>query len=60
LDKVRAMADHVGGWIVWADDQTHPDLPTDEWGPRFVPLPEWLDMVAAERRVATPDAATPR
>jgi hypothetical protein len=54
------MADRVGGWIVWADDRTHPDLPTDEWGPRCVPLPEWLDMVAAERQVATPDAATPR
>ena len=59
FEKVRALADQVGGWIIWADDQTHPDLPTVEWGPRFVPLPEWLEMVAAEHQVPTHEGGAP-
>jgi len=60
LETVRTLSDAVGGWIIWADDQTHPDLPTNEWGPRFVPLPEWLAMVAAERHESAHEAETPQ
>ena len=59
LETVRALSDEVGGWIIWADDQSHPDLPRDDWGPRFVPLPEWLAMVAAERQVPTHEGGAP-
>ena len=60
LETVRALSDAVSGWIIWVDDQTHPDLPSDAWGPRFVPLPEWLAMVAAERQGSGHEAETPQ
>lgn len=47
LEKCRILSDELGGWIVWVDDEQDPDLPVEEWGPRFIPMDRWLGMVAA-------------
>ena len=47
LERCRHLAAELDGWILWVDDDTDPDMPVEEWGPRFVPMAQWLAMVAA-------------
>jgi hypothetical protein len=48
LEQCRILSEELGGWIVWADDETDPVLPRDMWGPKFVSMSEWLEMFAQE------------
>lgn len=41
LERCRALAQELGGWIVWFDDDIL-GLPIDLWGPRFVPMTLWM------------------
>ena len=47
LMRCRALSLTLGGWIVWVDDDTDPSLTHEHWGPRFVPMDVWLQMVEA-------------
>lgn len=41
---LRDLASAAGGWIRYRTEG-----PAEEWGPVFVPLPEWLERYAARR-----------
>ncbi|KFB68906.1 hypothetical protein [Candidatus Accumulibacter vicinus] len=45
LGKCRTLALELDGWVIWYDDNNDPELPVEEWGPRFIPMAEWLKMV---------------
>ncbi len=45
LERCRVLAKELDGWVIWYDDDKDAELPLDEWGPRFVPMAEWLKMV---------------
>lgn len=47
LEKCRALASELDGWVIWYDDDNDPELPVEEWGPRFVSMADWLRRVAA-------------
>lgn len=47
---LKDMADTIGGWIYWYDDEQEPDLPSSEWGPRFVPMERWKKIVNEPRQ----------
>lgn len=47
---LRGLSAEIGGWIHWCDDATHPQLHIDDWGPRFVPMLEWVGMYAVSLR----------
>lgn len=49
IREIKEISDEIGGWIHWADDDFDPQLPAEEWGPRFIPIAEWLPMY--ERRM---------
>lgn len=42
LEKVRALFNELGGWIVWKDDLTDDGMPIDDWGPYFVTTEDWM------------------
>ena len=46
VEEVRALSKELDGWIVWVDSDDEPDLPCEEWGPRFIPMADWLKKVA--------------
>ena len=58
LAKCRELAKELDGWIVWVDDDTDPNLPAAEWGPRFLSMSEWLPKVTANAEL--PGAEHPR
>lgn len=41
IAEMRAISNDIGGWIRWHDDADEPDLPANEWGPRFEALEDW-------------------
>ncbi len=41
-ERCKALADELGGWIVWRDDTTDDGMPVEDWGPYFLPMAEWL------------------
>lgn len=43
---MRVLSDRIGGWIGWYDDGDEPGLPSEEWGPRFIPRERWDEMYA--------------
>jgi hypothetical protein len=47
LASCKALAEQVGGWIEWRDDEH--GLPVADWGPYFVPMPQWLDKFAKDK-----------
>lgn len=47
VERLRALSTGIGGWIVWFDDQDDPDLPPAQWGPRYVPMADWLKQYEA-------------
>ncbi len=34
----------------WHDDHDEPGLDVDSWGPRFIPMQDWLELYAQHRR----------
>ena len=58
LEKCRELARDLDGWIVWVDDDTDPDLPAKEWGPRFVSMSDWLPKVTANAELCGGTSAT--
>lgn len=44
IDKLRQLSQELGGWIIWVDDEDLPDMPIDDWGPRFVPMASWVKL----------------
>jgi len=44
LRRCGQLAQELGGWIVWVDDHDLPGTRSQEWGNRFVPMAEWLEM----------------
>jgi hypothetical protein len=44
LQRLRELSAAIGGWIYWHDDEHEPDLPADDWGPRFIAMADWLRM----------------
>ena len=46
LEKCRALATELDGWVIWVDDDYDAHLPVEEWGPRFVATDKWLEMLA--------------
>lgn len=44
LQRCGQLAQELGGWIVWVDDHDLPGTSWQEWGKRFVPMDEWLEM----------------
>lgn len=47
IDDMRAISAEIGGWIRWRDDDEDKDLASDEWGPVFTPMAEWLQRYEA-------------
>jgi hypothetical protein len=45
LERCRTLSQELGGWIAWFDDDVDRTMPSEEWGPRFVPMKQWLLMV---------------
>jgi hypothetical protein len=45
LERCRTLSKELDGWIIWADDDIDPDFPVEDWGPRFVPMDEWVKML---------------
>ncbi len=54
LERCRELSRELGGWIIWVDDDEVPGLPLAEWGARFLTMPRWLEMVAANAEVRGP------
>jgi hypothetical protein len=48
LEQCRALAKELDGWVIWYDDDSDPELPIEEWGPRFVSTDEWTAILAKE------------
>jgi hypothetical protein len=46
IADLRTMSAELGGWIRWHDDNDDPDLPSQEWGPRFELLTDWQPRFA--------------
>ena len=44
IAELKRLSDAVGGWIYWHDDFIAPTIPVNEWGERFIAMPEWLAM----------------
>lgn len=44
LNELREISTEIGGWIRWVDDDDDPDLPSEEWGPVFTPMAEWVPL----------------
>lgn len=44
LSELREISTEIGGWIRWVDDDDDPDLPSEEWGPVFTPMAEWVPL----------------
>lgn len=54
LERCRVLAKELDGWVIWYDDDDEDNdavLPINEWGPRFVPMAEWLKMVPPNAEV---------
>lgn len=49
LERCRELSHELGGWIIWVDDDEVPGLPLAEWGARFLTMPRWLEMAAANK-----------
>jgi hypothetical protein len=47
LASCKALAEQIGGWIEWRDDEQ--GLTNAEWGPYFIAMPEWLDKFAKDK-----------
>jgi len=47
LASCKALAEQVGGWIEWRDDEH--GLPNAEWGPYFIPMADWLAKFAKDK-----------
>lgn len=45
LERCRRLSQELDGWVIWVDDDDVPELPNEEWGPRFVTMAHWLEMV---------------
>lgn len=56
LEKCRRLSQELGGWIVWCDADDEPNLPIEEWGPRFVPMAHWMEMVKANTYLSVGEA----
>ncbi len=57
LARCAELAALIDGWIVWVDDENDPGLPTDDWGPRVVPMSVWLSMYCPDPScIQTPPA----
>lgn len=52
LEQCRTLANEIDGWIVWVDDDDIPGLPSCEWGPRFLPMADWLALYT---KIKTPN-----
>jgi len=39
--RLASLAEQIGGWVYWHDDEHEPDLPSDQWGPRFIEMKAW-------------------
>ena len=50
LERFRELSAELQGWIIWADDDMDKDMPVAEWGPRFITLGKWIQMVAAQEQ----------
>ena len=50
LEKCRRLSKELDGWIIWIDDSIDAELPSSEWGPRFVGMEEWLKIVKANKQ----------
>lgn len=46
IAEMREISDEIAGWIYWADDEAHPGMPPELWGPRFIPMDDWLFVEA--------------
>lgn len=44
LNRVRELSNELNGWIIWFDDMDDESLPSEDWGPRFVTMDEWLKI----------------
>ena len=49
LEQCRELSKELDGWVIWYDDSNESELPIDEWGPRFVPMADWLKMVEYQK-----------
>jgi hypothetical protein len=53
LDDLRRLSAELGGWARWSDepvtDARRSPCPT---GPVFVPMAEWVDLYATQKRAA--------
>ena len=47
LARVKELSDKTGGWIEWRGSEH--GLPLDQWGPYFVPMAEWLQIVSKNK-----------
>lgn len=46
LERCRTLAAELDGWVIWVDSDDDPELPVQEWGPRFVSMSDWLAKAA--------------
>lgn len=46
------LSNATAGWITWCDESSTPGLPREQWGPYFVPMATWLEMVASRKASA--------
>ena len=51
IEDLRQISAETGGWIYWHDDEVEPGLSSEEWGPRFIPMPQWLEMYAKQVKI---------
>jgi hypothetical protein len=50
LEKCRTLSTKLDGWIIWIDDSIDAELPASEWGPRFVGMQKWLNILTANKQ----------
>ena len=51
LERCRALATELDGWVIWVDDDECQNLPAIECGPCFVSVSDWLAKVTANVEV---------
>ena len=49
LENCRLLSEHIGGWIIWVDDDDDEGMTSEEWGPRFIPMDRWLRMISGDQ-----------
>ena len=58
LERCRVLSSELDGWIIWIDDLEIDDLPVNEWGPYFVSMGDWLEMLKRKAPAARKNGGT--